>query len=333
MEILVIKLGAMGDVLRTTTLLPALKEKYKGCFIDWVTKSNSLDLIKNNPHIRTVYAIEKKEKMPKKYDYIINFDDEDAACKLASKIQTKKLVGAFIKDGNRAYTPDANPWFDMGLISRFGKKKADQLKATNKKTYQEIHFSILGLKDPKKYPPQLVLDKKNIEFAEAFSKKNKIDRKLKTIGINTGAGGRWQDKKLSEEQTVFIINAIQKEKKVNIILFGGPEEVERNKNILKKTKNVFDAGCDNSLLDFAALVGLCDVVLTSDSLAMHVGISLHKKIVAFFYPTPAQEIELYDNGTKIMGVGKDYCSYKPTCDYPATWNLDKIIRAVVDLAR
>ena len=51
MQILIIKLGAIGDVIRTTSILPGLKDKYKDCSIDWVTKKESFDILKNNNSI------------------------------------------------------------------------------------------------------------------------------------------------------------------------------------------------------------------------------------------------------------------------------------------
>ena len=48
---------------------------------------------------------------------------------------------------------------------------------------------------------------------------------------------------------------------------------------------VIDAGCDNSLMDFAALIGLCDILVTSDSLALHIGVALKKYVVTLFGPT------------------------------------------------
>ncbi|MBI2660063.1 lipopolysaccharide heptosyltransferase I, partial [Candidatus Woesearchaeota archaeon] len=47
MDILVIKLGALGDVIRTTAILPGLKARYKSCRIDWVTKKGSSDFLQN----------------------------------------------------------------------------------------------------------------------------------------------------------------------------------------------------------------------------------------------------------------------------------------------
>ncbi len=335
MKILIIKLGAIGDVIRTTSILPGLKKKYKNCKIDWITKKESFDVLKNINSINRIYLIEQntiKKLKYKNYDLVISLDDDDSACELAAEINSKKIVGTYLSDNQKTYTKDSSLWFDMGLLSRFGKKKADKLKAKNKKTYQEIMYRILGLKY-KKQEPILVLDKKSLNFAKKFAQKNNIKKTDLVVGINTGAGGRWQDKKLSVEKTVELIDKLNKEmSNAKILLFGGPEEKRRNEKIkrLIKTK-IIDAGCDNSLMEFVSLVNLCDILVTSDSLALHIGIGLKKKLVCFFYVTSANEIELYNRGLKVIGKGKDYCSYKPKCDYPPEWDINEIVNAVKSL--
>ena len=95
MDILIIKLGAIGDVIRTTSILPGLKSKYKNCKIDWITKKESFDILKNNNIIDNVYLMSKDLKN-KKYDLVISLEDDFEACKLASSINSKKIVGFLI---------------------------------------------------------------------------------------------------------------------------------------------------------------------------------------------------------------------------------------------
>lgn len=328
MKILVIKLAAIGDVLRTTSILPALKEKYPDARISWLTKKSAKDFIAPNNLVNSLHTIEEgvQQLLDQEYDLVISLDDDDDMCTLAKNLKKKKLFGAYEENGMKTYTKDSSPWFDMGLISQFGKEEADKRKAKNKRTYQELIFTGLGLANHLNFPPQLILEKDHLTFGKEFEEKNKITRPV--IGINTGAGGRWQDKKLSVQETVDLIDSLNKNSDVCIILFGGPEEKERNGKILKKvSRSLVDGGCDNSLLEFSALVDLCDVLVTSDSLAMHIGIALRKKIVAFFYPTSAAEIELYGRGKKIIASGKSYCSYKAVCDDPPRWDVEKIVNA------
>ena len=97
-----------------------------------------------------------------------------------------------------------------------------------------------------------------------------------------------------KEKTSELIDKLNNQiKNSKILLFGGPEEKERNKKIKNLVKaDIIDAGCDNSLMEFASLVNLCNVLVTSDSLALHIGVALKKKIICYFYPTSASEIEL-----------------------------------------
>ena len=159
MKILVIKLGAIGDVIRTTSILPGLKAKYKNCKIDWLTKKESFDVLKNNRMINSTYLIEKNNLKNKEYDLVICLDDGYEACESSSKINSKKIIGSYLVNNKKTYTKNSSLWFNMGLISKFGKEKADALKAKNKKTYQSIMYKILGL-NYKKQEPILILDKK-----------------------------------------------------------------------------------------------------------------------------------------------------------------------------
>ena len=119
--------------------------------------------------------------------------------------------------------------------SKFGKENADKLKKLNKKTYQDIISSMLKIK-----PSELILnlDKENIEFADKFLLKNKLKREDLIIGLNTGAGKRWPLKALSIEKTAELANKLIKEFKAKVLLFGGPQEEKRNKEIIKKCPKI-----------------------------------------------------------------------------------------------
>ena len=84
-------------------------------------------------------------------------------------------------------------------------------------------------------------------------------------------------------------------------------------------------------MGFASLVNLCKIIVTSDSLALHIGTALKKKIVGCFYVTSANEIELYGRGIKVIGKGNSYCSYQTKCTYPPEWDIDEIVNAVKSL--
>ncbi|MCX7610459.1 MAG: lipopolysaccharide heptosyltransferase family protein, partial [Ignavibacterium sp.] len=53
-KILIIKLDAVGDVLRTTSILPGLKEKYPQGHITWLTRENAKEIFYNNNFVDRV---------------------------------------------------------------------------------------------------------------------------------------------------------------------------------------------------------------------------------------------------------------------------------------
>ena len=114
---------------------------------------------------------------------------------------------------------------------------------------------------------------------------------------------------------------------MKILLLGGLEEVERNKYLAKRYGDiVIDTGCNNTIREFGALVNLCDIVVTGDTLAMHIAIGLGKKVIALFGPTSHVEIDLYGRGEKIYAGNssssfqlennklKCLCCYRKDCN-------------------
>jgi heptosyltransferase-2 len=141
MNLLIIKLGATGDVVRTTPLL----EKLHGD-VTWITAAKNLPLLKNlRPRLHALAWEQRDAAAAKNYDLVINLEDTPESCQFAGTLKFEKLFGAFLgADGQMTYSDDARGWFDLSLISRFGKTQADKLKLENRRTYQDLIFD--GLK-------------------------------------------------------------------------------------------------------------------------------------------------------------------------------------------
>ena len=123
-KILVIKLGALGDVLRTTPLLRRLRGS-----VTWVTGRAALPLLAGNPRIarlRTPAGFRKISR--EKFDWVINFDEDRRACAIAARVKAARKTGARLDRGEFTYCEASAPWFDMSLISRLGLSAADKLK-------------------------------------------------------------------------------------------------------------------------------------------------------------------------------------------------------------
>lgn len=330
-RILIIKIGALGDVIRTTSVLPGLSERYPNLAVCWVTAPAARALIQHHPMIHEVETlatedVDQVRRLAAKlsaggpWDRVLSFDDEFPMCELASLLPCRALSGATLDaSGERVYTDDVAPWFEMGLLSRKGKESADQLKIANRRTHPELFASMLGIEPGR---PGLFLTEEVRAQARAFAESSVLDEGRPLIGLSTGAGGRWRTKELPVDRTVEMARQIAAglDGACSFLLLGGPDELARSQAVLDGLRavepgvRVVDAGNDNDLLEFAARLELVDLLVSSDSMPLHMGIALQRKIVCFFAPTSAAEIELYGQGEKVWSTAPDYCSYLPDAD-------------------
>jgi heptosyltransferase-2 len=339
--ILIIKTGALGDVLRTTSILPGLKVLNPGTRIEWITAPLARDLVVAHPdvdrtHLLDTSSLLELEKLAAEldqiaWDWVISLDDEEPLCALATRLGKARLSGAYHDaGGERVYSEDVAPWFDMGLLSVHGKQVADRMKVENKRSHPEIYAQMLGIEMGR---PLLPLQEAGVLHAERLFKP--LDKGTLVVGLNTGAGGRWTSKQLPTERTIEL--ALEMNRTMGgplaFVVLGGPDEIERNADIVRGLRAadggplVLDVGVNNSLPEFAAIVSRLDLLITSDSLALHISVACNVPIVAFFAPTSAAEIELYGLGEKVLSQSPDYCSYRPDADN-STLSTERLLDAV-----
>jgi len=140
MRTLIIKLGASGDVVRTTTLLHILKGE-----VDWLTSDANVELLEGIKGIRVFPWSRRSELRKNTYHLLINLEDTIEVSAEIRHIEHKSLYGAYLaEDDSHSYTESSRSWFDMGRISRFGIAEADRLKFQNRLSFQHLVFRGLG---------------------------------------------------------------------------------------------------------------------------------------------------------------------------------------------
>ena len=179
----------------------------------------------------------------------------------------------------------------------------------------------------------MVISSKAIQFANQFAQRLNLSDSL-AIGLNTGAGGRWQFKQLDIPKTVELAEKLYQETNANILLFGGPAESERNQLIISQAQcPIIDTGTKNSIQEFASLIALCDILITSDSLAFHIASAAGIPTVVFFGPTSSAEIRLFSPGRKIVAPISCVVCYRRKCEIRPScmdkMSIDEIIQATL----
>jgi ADP-heptose:LPS heptosyltransferase len=292
-KILIIKLGAIGDVIRTTPILRRLKKEKPTVEIWWLTLTPEVvpgivDVVLpfTAQSLITLQAV--------KFDTIYNFDKDKEACALCTLLSAKVKKGFILKNGKCSPIDGASTHkFFTGLF--------DDINKANTKNYMEEIFEIAGFKfKGEKY----ILDKNPTPL------NLKIPKGKKVIGLNTGCGGRWTSRLWPEEYWVKLAKSLINSG-FHPILLGGQQEHEKNSKIAKKSGAKYFGYYP--LKQFISEVDQCDLVVTAVTMAMHITIGLGKKIVLFNNIFNKNEFELYRLGEIIEPEFDCNCYFSPTC--------------------
>lgn len=318
-RICIVKLGALGDVVRTLCILPALTKQYPNAHITWVSKAAGCRMIQRHPLInRTLEfgAITAMMLTQERFDLVVSLDKEPEPCSLAMGLTAAKKIGMGLSAHGTPIplNPEAHNYFLLGL--------SDELKFhKNTKSYPQLVHEALGLTYDWS-PYELPVDAAVREKLSLALFQHQTTPHAPVVGVNVGAGKVFANKMWSPAMTADAIRFFkQSSPDARVLLLGGPDERAAVDAILADLTNtddqanVTDAGTDHDEASFVALVDLCDVLFSGDTMAMHVAVARKKAVVAFFGPTCDQEIELFGRGIKL--VAKTACSpcYKRACDH------------------
>lgn len=328
--ILLIHREAMGAVLMSTAILPALKRKYPKSYLIWVTESPSIPLLENNPLIDRVMPFDFNTFMALKnirFDLVLNADKSQISAGFAMEMNGTKKMG-FRMGPSGALMPfnrEAQYNYRLGLD--------DDLKfRKNRKSVPQYTAETFGLVY-KKDGYILNLSREQKDFIEEYSKKTGLGPRDLVVGFNTGCSELYKNKKLEVGHILSLIKRIhQNHPDVKIALFGGKSETERNERIVREAGfPLINTPTTKGLRTGIAVMDIADVIVTGDTLGLHIGIGLKKRIVAWFNVSCSQEIELFGRGEKIASGAECSPCWKRECSSLVCFEkieLDRIYEAI-----
>jgi ADP-heptose:LPS heptosyltransferase len=276
MNILIVKLNATGDVVRTSSLLHRLHGQ-----ITWVTAKNNVALFEGIENVRCIcWGSDQLATLHgEAFDLVLNLEDELDTARFVQRVKSLQLFGAYVDDtGQMRYTDSAKGWFDLSIISSHGRKRADELKYQNRRSYQDLVFEGLGF-----------------EFAgERYVLPKAPDTGLRgDVAIAPVAGPVWPMKNW----------AYYDQLKIHL------EELGYTVNVLPRRDTLLQHIGD--ICGHRCLVG-------GDSLPMHLALGVGVPCVTIFNCTSPWEIHDYGLQTQLISPLLGEYFYKRTFDARAT---------------
>ena len=288
MKILVIRLSSIGDIILTTPVLKAFKEKYPEAVIDFLVLDKFKDSIEGVPFVDNVILFNKErndglrnmEKFGKElkkngYDYIF-----DLHSKIRSKVISKNI-------GVKTFTYRKRSWWKTLLV----KMKLIKYKVDN--TIVKNYFGAFKDFD-------LEYEGEDIYFA--FSEKDEIYKEYEGLPV-MAPGASKNTKKWTKEGFGELANLIYEKSGKKTVLIGGKEDIELCSEIDKISGgHTINMAEKLSLKQSGALLSKALFLVTNDSGPFHIARGVKCKTFVIFGPTSPK---MFDFGSNTILIDKN----------------------------
>lgn len=296
-NILIINPFGIGDVLFTTPLIASIEEDSPACTISYLCNARTADLIYNNPNVDNVFVYDRDEWCDSwkksKLQYFIKLR------KFLKSLKEKKFDLAI----DLSLSSNYSFWLWLiGIKKRIGYNYKNRaffinykipLKGYSDKHIVEHYLDLLkfiGLK-PKKRKLELYLSNDYLSWAEGFLSAHNVSFRDLLIAVFPAGGASWGKdatiKHWSLEGFSQVINNLVEKFNAKVIICGSNLEKElcdKVFNLSKNDKNVINGCAKTSLMQSAAILSKCKLILSNDGGPLHMAVALGKKTVSIFGP-------------------------------------------------
>lgn len=256
-KILIIRFSSIGDIILTTPAIRCIKLQYKNVELHYLTKYKYKDILLHNPYLDSCHYFDNnfseviKNLKQEKYDIIIDLHNNMRSKMLRLALATKNYV--YNKEN-----------FKKFLLINFG---------LNFSKLHTVDRYFLPLKDL-----QIKNDNNGLDII--IDDNCNVDFNTSQKYISWCIGGSFENKKLSDEQIVYVCNKLN----LPIVFIGGPNEYDLAEKIITKSSN-------NKLYNFCGkinfsessfLVKKSNLLLTNDTSILHVGSAFKIPTISFW---------------------------------------------------
>jgi len=284
-KILMIKLGAMGDVILSVPSMRMIRERYPDAFISVMVDKKIAPLVSNSPYVNEVIPVERHRlqnlpyllKTAKKikreaFDWSVDLQNSKWTHLLAFLAQIPERFGFYKgKLGFLLNRPDHA--FDV-----VEPPVRHQFRILSKLGVHDMDDRLELWPDPQA----------EVKINQLLQENGKEHREKK-IGLVIGSSPKWPTKRWPMQNFVALIERLLANYACKIVLIGSPEDQSvLNGQTLFQHEKVINMIGQTSARELVALMKRLDVVVTGDTAPLHVAGAFDKKIVALFGPTDPQ---------------------------------------------
>jgi 3-deoxy-D-manno-octulosonic-acid transferase/heptosyltransferase-1 len=288
LNILIVKLSAIGDVIHTLPSLAALRRRYPEAHITWVVEEAAADLIVGHPYLDRVLVFHRKSwftDLKKGKFAVVRRDFKSFVSDIQSRSYDlvidfhgllKSSVIVFFSKGKRKLGYDS--WQECSRLFY-----TERIPEDMNKHAVDRYLDFLRYLGAAAEPAEFVLPVTGETQArvESLMARHHLTAK-KFIAISPVA--LWDTKLWSDSKFARLADNISQ--KLNIpVVFTGRDKESLDKITSQMTTNAINIGGQTSLTELAAFYKNALTVITTDSGPMHLAAAAGIPVVALFGPT------------------------------------------------
>ena len=304
---LIIRFSSIGDILLATPLIRRFRARFPKCQLDFIVKDTFADLLSHNPHLSNVIPFPAGGSLDdlKKLRATIHETGYDVVMDIHDSLRSR-----FLTFGLKHTVRINKRKLARFILVKFGVNLYEYLGGSPgvAERYLET-VEHLGVEDDDNGLEVFISEDDKIRAESLLGNPNRP-----MVGIAPGAvhwNKTWPTDRFAQAAILLATDLHS-----GVLLFGSPKEVEQCGIIedFIRTKNPEIPVCNTAgvttLLEAAALLDHCSLVLTNDSGLMHLAAARKRKVVAVFGPT-VEEFGFFPFGTESIVIENDVLSCRP----------------------
>ena len=312
-RILISRMKYIGDIVLTTPIVRAVRERYSDAFIAYLGDKEAVSLLERNPHLNEIIPydfsrptlIEQPRVMwllyKRKFDAVVDLFSNPRSALLMYASGAPVRIGKDVKGRGKLYT----------------RRVHDDGKSKTAIQFNYQYMKPLGV-EPTHFRTEIFLTEEEKREARIFLKWQEVDVDKPIVGLHPGA--TWPAKMWQAEKFAELANRLVDRLGVQVVITQGPKEQSLIEEIKKRVAWRVKFLGALPLRQLAAVLSQLSVYVANDSGPMHIAVAVGTKTIGIFglgeeniwFPyTPPY----YDEATGHIALRKDVPCHPCHLDY------------------
>jgi len=301
-NILIVKLSAVGDVIHTLPSLSALRKRYPDSHITWLVEEAAADIIRDHPDLDRVIVSRRK-----------GWWKEVRSGRFRKPLHEMKTFLRDLRDRDYDLVIDFHGLFKSAILVFLSRGR----RKLGYDSYQELSGLFYTEKIPEDmnkhavdryldFPGYLGAAVMQPEFRIAIGEENRkrVDELLKAHGIEgpfiaLNPVAYWDTKLWEDERFAALCDRIGETYGMPVVLTGQQSPSLEKIRALSR-RGVINLEGQTTLKDLAELYRRATLLITTDSGPMHLAAAMGTPVVALFGPTDPKRTGPYGSGHRVI---------------------------------